>query len=188
LAAGVVARVRAEAAQSWRVRLSRAVDDCRWLLVATGSALGTVTTTLFVSAVLTFGPAPEREDSLAALLSNLSTPAGALFIVGASGDISDQMLIHVQLRSGIPSRQAAQVVFATPTEPELAMAFSEAVVREGELIELAAMLPAERQDAEALMDAIRRRGSRQVVPLRGGPLAVSQVRLVTSTGVSVKGL
>jgi len=189
LAAGVVSRVRAEAAQTWRARLRRAVDDCRWLLVGTGSIAGSFATAVVLTVLLVFGPGPGRADSLAALMHNLGSPAGALFVVGAVDDVSGPYLVYVSGWLGQPRGQAIQqVVFSGPTGSELARALSEKVVVEGELLDIASMPAADRRDAEALMDIIRQRRSRGAVPLRGGPLSVSQVRLVTSTDVSVKGL
>jgi anti-sigma factor RsiW len=189
LAAGVVSRVKAEDAQAWKATLGRGVADCRWLLAGAGSIFGSLATGAVVAVLLLFGPAPDREDSLAALLNNLGSPAGILFVVSAADGARGPVLMHVTSRSGPASRVAVQqAVFGGPTGPELAWALSNAVVREGELVELAAMPADEREDAEALMDAIRRRRRREALPLRGSPILVSQVRLVTSTGVSAKGL
>jgi len=67
LASGVViSRTLAEQAQSWKAVFDRAVED--WPLVPRG--FGSVTAAFvsitFVSAVLHFGPAPQREDSVSA--------------------------------------------------------------------------------------------------------------------------
>ena len=189
LASGVITRVRAEAAQSWRTKVRRAVDDCRLLLASTGSIVGSMATAGFVAAVLMFGPAPEREDSLSAMLNNMSSPAGIIFLVGSAGNLGDDFLMFLPGRSGPPPWVAAQrAVFAAPTSAELAMAYSDVVAPDGKFLELAAMPISDRHDAEALMHAMRQRRSWQAAPLRGGPLTISQVRLVTSTGVTVKGL
>jgi hypothetical protein len=122
------------------------------------------------------------------MLNNMSAPAGPIYLVGWAGG-GDPFLMHWPGPSGLPGHLAArQAVFAARTEAELAMAFSDAVAPDGKFLELAAMPISDRHDAEALMYAIRLRRSRQAAPLRGGPLTISQVRLVASTGVTVKGL
>jgi hypothetical protein len=68
LAAGVVSRTRAEAALSWQGRLRRASQDRHWLMVACGAFAATVVCFMALSALLAFGPEPERQDSLAAYL------------------------------------------------------------------------------------------------------------------------
>ena len=69
LASGVISRVRAESAQSWRSLAARAADGWHWAIVGGGSVAATFVTTGFVAFILAFGPKPEREDSLAALMS-----------------------------------------------------------------------------------------------------------------------
>ena len=49
LADGVISRVRAEAAQSWRGVFSRAIEDWHWAVVGLGSLAATTTNLLFVS-------------------------------------------------------------------------------------------------------------------------------------------
>ncbi len=65
--------MRAEAAQSWRAMFARAVEDWHWVIVGGGasrprSLLGPA----LVHAGLRAQPA--RDDSLAALLTNLNSP------------------------------------------------------------------------------------------------------------------
>src|SRR5262249_24344144 len=80
LAGGVISRVRAERAQSWRAFGERFLDDWHHALVGAGSVAAAFISIAFVSAMLEFGPAPVRDDSLAALIANLNSPAGTLFV------------------------------------------------------------------------------------------------------------
>lgn len=65
LASGVISRTTAEAAESWQGVFRRATGDRHWLLVGSGALAATFLTGLFTTALLAFGPEPERSDSLA---------------------------------------------------------------------------------------------------------------------------
>lgn len=192
LASGVVERVRAENAQSWRALLSRGFDDWRWALVGTGSVAATFVSALAVSAVLVFGPAPEREDSLAALITNLTSPSGLLLLEARSaGKGVDSMLLEVgngAKQSGTSSNEGVMPVVLRLTEQQFVRDLTDVVTREGRLVELGSMPEQERRYTEALLDGISRMRSSE--PARGstGSLTVTKIRLVTSTGVTAKGL
>src|SRR5688572_5048957 len=57
LAAGVVARTRAESYFSWRAGLGRATDDWHWVIVGGGAVTSTFVAMLFCSMLLLFGTA-----------------------------------------------------------------------------------------------------------------------------------
>ena len=77
--------------------------------------------------------------------------------------------------------------FQPQTEAQLVGALAEALTRHGRVINLYLMTPEDRRYTESLLDEINR--LRFTEPLAvGAALAVHQVRLVTSTGVSAKGL
>ena len=169
---------RAECAQSWRGVLGHALDDWHWVLVGAGSVTASFATTLFVSALLTFGPLPERNDSLSALITNRGTPAGSLFVYATpAGSNLDSMLLQVD--DGESSRlTAALASYDAPTQADLV---------EGRLLDLSRMHPEARRYAEALLDQIK--SVRMLGPLpTGAAVNVHEVRLVTSTGVTAKGL
>jgi hypothetical protein len=71
LAAGVISRSRAEADLSWRAWFERASEDWHWVIVGTGAVAATFVSALLLSAILAFGPEPERRDSLAGIYSHL---------------------------------------------------------------------------------------------------------------------
>jgi hypothetical protein len=188
----VVELVRTEKAQSWSALLSRGFGDWRWALVGTGSLAATSVLALFVSAVLVLGPAPERDDSLAALISNLTSPSGMLFLEASPpGAAQDTMLIGVD--NGATPQDVARDEQVMPaivrlTEQQFVGQLTDAVTREGRLVELGSMPENERRYTEALLDGINRIRSSE--PARGstGSLNVTKIRWVTNTSVTAKGL
>ena len=194
LAPGVVSRIAAESAQSWRSLAARAADGWHWAIVGGGSVAATFVTTGFVAFILAFGPKPEREDSLAALMSNLGRAPGMLFLYATpGGDGGDSVLMQVD--NGEPAASILTAALATPvglgfqpqTEAELVGALADVLTRKGRVVDLYLMSPEDRRYTESLLDEISR--LRFTEPLAiGAALAVHQVRLVTSTGVSAKGL
>ena len=74
LAGGVVSRSRAEADLSWRAWFERASEDWHWVIVGAGSLTATLVSALLLSAILAFGPEPERRDSLAGMITHLQAP------------------------------------------------------------------------------------------------------------------
>jgi len=190
LAAGVIARIGAEEAQSWRGVLRRGVDDWHWVIVGGGSVLATFVSVLFVGALLLFGPVPIREDSLSALINNLGAPAGRLLIEATTkGDPKDPMLMEVDTgtpSSGGGSARVMPAMLGMPTERDLVDALTNAVVPKGRLVELSAMPESERRYTELLLDNINRFRLAGVSVASTGSLSVYKIRLVTNTAVSAK--
>lgn len=188
LASGVIARIRAESAQSWRSLFARAVDDCRWLVVGTGSVAGTLASALIVTTVLFFGAASERDDSLAALFSNMGKSPGTLFVVGSSEEGRGGAVVRQVSQSG--ATRWVSVVEATlvgPGQDEL-IGLTDAITRQGRLVELSAMNSSDRAYAEALLDEMNRRGSTELVRVSSRPVEVREIRMLVNTEVSAKGL
>jgi hypothetical protein len=183
LASGVIGRVRAERAQSWRAMFERAVGDWHWVVVGAGSVLATTITTSVVWLVLWFGPAPERADSLAALLNNLSTSPGSMFlIVSPKADAKHLTLMQV---SDASSRNVS--VTMRMSERELVDALAHRLEQTGWRGQLHSMTADQRQDVESLLDDIS--SPRLADPALFGPqITVRQVHLVTETSVTAKGL
>ena len=181
LASGVVARVRAESAVSWGAKFERAVGDSRLLWVGTGSVLGALATTLIVAFTMFFGRAPERNDSLAAVLGTFNS-AGTLMVVATPGDGRPGAFL-VQFGTELGSRVITEAMLSEPSEQQLVDALAEAVTRHGRIIELSDMGPSDRRNTEALLDEIGRRQTKELVRVE-----MQEVRLVTSTDVSAKGL
>jgi anti-sigma factor RsiW len=180
LASGVVSRVRAEQSASWRGLLERAIEDWHWAIVGLGSVTATSLTTVLVGVVLWFGPAPERTDSLAAMLSELNASDTA-FMVRSVDENWDQMAWRVA-DGGRPMFASADFVvrgafFPGMSEMDLVAALADAVTRKGRLIELRSMHERDRVYTEMLLERIK---DNFTTP--------TEVRLITSTTVSAKGL
>jgi predicted anti-sigma-YlaC factor YlaD len=107
LAAGVVSRSRAEADLSWRAWFGRASGDWQWLIVGAGSIAATVTSALLVSAILAFGPEPERRDSLAGIITDLQS-AGVVLAYAAPLTL-EQDIVLLSSDDGEPRRVHAAI-------------------------------------------------------------------------------
>lgn len=196
LAGSVVGRVRAESAQSWRGLFERASGDWHWAIVGIGALAATCVTTSILSLILAFGPRPQREDSLSAMITNLGSPAGLLFVYASpDGDYGNQNAVLLQIENGRPMATAMATALAVPashrlvSEAELVDRLATAVTHEGRVVTLDAMNPEDRQRAEALFDELTRMSMRSTQPVRGRrSFKVYEVRLVTSTGVTAKGV
>lgn len=190
LAAGVVARVRAESALSWRAGLSRAVEDWHWVIVGGGAVTATFMSMLFCSALLLLGTAPLRPDSLSALSTNLSTSAGSMFAeVSRAGAKNQDAVMLVELEtSATPGGSLPLVLTRLEQERNWVDALGETLASGGPLVQLASMTEPERRRTEWLLDNITRlRGAEpSVAPV--GTLQVHRLHLVTNTAVTAKGL
>ena len=193
LAGGVISRIRAEQAQSWRALYQRALEDWHWILVGTGSVAAGCFSIAFLSALMWFGPSPQREDSLESLLNNLGTSAGTLLIVATPvGRNQDSMLMQfdsaaVGFETGGPVRVPAGL--SGPTERDLVEELAQTMVaRDGRMSDLRSMSVVKRQRAEALLDEIQRLRYSAPTPWSGGQVAVRRLGLVTSTVCTGKAL
>lgn len=190
LADGVISRVAAEAAQSWRAVLARAMEDWHWAIVGLGSVAATSTTMLFVWMLLSFGPEPASNESLAALMNNLRRPAGTVILM-ATPIGHDQEATLMLLDNGGSDGSGAGLgtlppEFTTQTDRDLVEALTDVVTDKGRLVNLDSMQPDARRYAEWLMDEISRIKSAGTAGAPG--LKVHLVGLVTTTGVTAKGL
>jgi hypothetical protein len=184
LASGVIGRVRAERAQSWRAVFERAVGDWHWVVVGAGSVFATTITTSVVWLVLLFGPAPVREDSLAALLTNLSTSPGSMFLI-VSPKADAKRLTLMQISDAASSRHVPATTRMSERELVDALAFR--LEQTGWRGQLHSMTADQRRHVESLLDDISR--PRLAEPALFGPqITVRQVHLVTETSVTAKGL
>ncbi len=185
LAASVVSRSTAESQQSWRGWMARACDGWHWAIVGSGSVAATFISTSILSLILTFGPAPAREDSLSALMVNLATPAGDFFIFGSPVG-NDQNMSLLQVDNGRPTASRMVAAMALPpshrpmSEAELVWELDSAVTQDGRVLALGSMDRASRRRTEALLDELARLRSstRQVDDNRS--FTVREMRLVTS--------
>ena len=186
LAAGVVARTRAESYFSWRAGLGRAVDDWHWVIVGGGALSATLLLMLVCSALLVMGTAKLDGDSLSALGTNLRSSSGTLYAEVSRPGGDDQGVVVVRLDTGDPAT-AAIPEFLHPNredEQRLLDALRETAGRGGPFIQS----EKERQHVEWLMDTIAR--VRRAEPQLSGPgsLTIHRLRLVTTTDVTAKGL
>ncbi len=194
LSGGVISRVRAERAQSWRGFYERMVDGWHYAIVGSGALAAAFVSIVFVSLMLEFGPTPERDDSLAALISNLNSPAGTLFVEATplGGKDRSSMLMLVNNDLAVPdesmSAGAVPVVLRYATEQEFVGALSDAMTHDGRLLELRSMTAQQRRYTEGLLDAIVRMRSGQTAFSSAGSLNVHSLWLVTNTGVTAKGI
>jgi hypothetical protein len=192
LAGGVVSRVRAESAQSWRRLFQTATEDWHWVIVGGGAVIATFVSMVFAGALLLFGPVPVREDSLSALINNLGSPAGRLLIEATTAaDSKDPMLMEVQTGStsggGASDTRVLPAMLGFATERELVDLLTTALVpQSGRLVEFAKMPEVERKYAESLLDNLSRFRMGEPTYATVSALNVHRVRLVTNTGVSAK--
>lgn len=140
LAAGVIGRTRAEAAMSWPVRLSRACEDWHWFVVGGGSVAATFVSTLLLSAILAFGPEPERHDSVAG------------YYLSSSADAERDIRLLGASRTG--SGSASTPFWGAGTEADAVGQLAWASWRPGS--NRSALDPANRLIQEALLDEIVR--------------------------------
>jgi anti-sigma factor RsiW len=191
LAASVVSRSRAESAVSWRATLSRGLGDWHWAIVGGGSIAATFVSTSLLSVILAFGPAPQREDSLSALATNLSSPAGFFFVYASPTGEGGQDVQMLQVENGRPAapRLVSDLVVSrshsSATEAELVDRFQQIITRGGRVVSLESLGPEQRVTAEALLDEITRLRSRRMESTARS-FDVYEIRLVTGTSVTAK--
>ena len=190
LASGVVARIGAEAAQSWRALFARAVDGWHWAAVGAGSVAATFVTAVIVGSALWMGKTPERTDSLAALMDNLQGSPGSLWVEAKRSGIDSQpglFLVDSGMR-GSGGRDVrvvpASLRLGDDTEADLVFALLGVIDRHG--MDLRAMSEEDRLYAESLLDKISDLRSRAMLDGRSGHLLVYRLHLVASTSVSAK--
>jgi hypothetical protein len=192
LASGVIARVGAEAAQSWRALVARAVDGWHWAAVGAGSVAATFISAVAVGAALWMGQTPERTDSLAGLMANLQGSPGSLWVEATRSGIDTQpglFLVDSGVR-GSGGRDVrvvpASLRLGDDTEADLVFKLLGVLDRGG--MDLREMTEADRQYAESLLDRIGDLRSRAMAEGRSGHLMVYRLHLVASTSVSAKAL
>ncbi len=193
LASGVVTLSRAQWAGSWRGLVNRAVADWHWAIVGAGSVAATFVSTMFVSVILAFGPVPEREDSLSAVMTSRGTPAGFLYAYATpAGENREAVLL--QLNRGdfaAPSRSdhlSRRRPGGPRTTAELVGDLNAAVARQGRVVAFDMMAPRDRRRAEDLLNEISRRMVPDTRPVGVLAVGVEEVRLITSTSVTARGL
>jgi len=186
LAARVVSRRRAESATSWIALWERASADWRWMIVGSGSLVATLASTLMVVGLLSFGPNPWRQDSLAALIGNFGSPqfmgssassAGMMFAYAVPPEaLEEAQRLPGGDRYGVP----AIGVDENDAGIMLAPALADAVMSGGRVATLDNLVPARRKAADKLMKQISDQWAANEAP--------AQLYLMTSAVVNAKGL
>jgi hypothetical protein len=186
LAAGVVARTRAESYFSWRAGLGRALEDWHWVIVGGGAVTSTFLSMMLCAAMLLFGTATPNAASLSALGNSLRASPGSLYAeVSQRG--SGLMLVQVDTGDGVttplppPLRRGGE-------ERDLVDALGQTLDRWYALGHWESMPEAQRRYAESLIDNIAR--ARLVEPEVNPvtPLTVYRLHLVANTDVTAKEL
>jgi hypothetical protein len=190
VASGVVSRVCAEDAQSWRVLVGRLFDDWHWPLVAAGSIASALASLTLVTALCGWQPNRENDESLAGMLNSLQASAGTLLIMTAPTG-PDQLPILMQFDDGQRVSTDAPAVlpaaFSSPSEGELVVALSQAVVGpDGRMSDLRSMSQRDRLRTEALFDEIQRLRSVPQASWSSRPVSVERLGLMTNMNVSGK--
>ena len=190
LASTVISRTRAESAESWPGIFRRAREDWHWMIVGSGAVAATLVSTLALSAILAFGPKPDRADSISSYYTNLGAPAGDLYFL-ATPVGQDQEPVWLDETGGLASSarvvQASWFVTRARAEAELVGALQDAVTDGGHTLALNRMSPQRRRLTESLLAEISRYRTTGPIP-PGAPLEVHEVRLEASARVTAKGL
>jgi hypothetical protein len=193
---GVVSRVRAEQAQSWRALMRRATGDWHYALTGAGALAAAVMSIVFLSAICRVVPG-RGGDSLALVLEKLERPAGQLFIRATPvGPHQVPMWMRV-IDDGAPlgsvaDRELQPLDLYGPSEGDLAVALSDSVIRaDGRVRDLRSMPKAARVETEEQLYKIQlaQWAQRQPIPLvrpRSAQTMVIQ-GLAFKTGMRVTG-
>jgi hypothetical protein len=183
LAAGVVARTRAESYFSWRAEFSRAVEDWHWAIVGGGAVTSTFLVMVLCVFVLFFGTATPNAASLSSLGNNLRSSPGSLY-----AEVSQRGggVIVVQLDTGEESLRPLPAGLRRADQQRLLVDALGQTLGHAP-VEPSSMPEAERRYAEWLLDSIARvmREEPSLSPV--SPLTVYRLHLVANADVTAKG-
>lgn len=185
LAAGVVARARAESYFSLRAAAGRAVDDWHWLIVGSGSVAATLVSMLVCTAVLLGAATTHDADSLNAYGENLRASSGVLYAEVSPADRAHEvMLVQVENNSDAAAAPPAHLV----GEDRWFIEQLNQTLAGRDLSNLTSLSVKDRHYVEWLLKNIVSiyRPTTTVRPL--GALNVRRLHLVTNTEVTAKGL
>jgi len=163
LASGIVILSRAQWAESWRGLVNRAFGDWHWAIVGVGSIAATFASTMFVSLILTFGPVPERDDSLSAVTANRNVRAGLLFVYAKPPvEVEDAVPLQFNHNEPEPFARVEHTLSARrpgspKTTAELVGDLTAAVARRGQVVAVDQLRPRDRRLAQELLTEISRR-------------------------------
>ena len=176
----VIGRMRAEAYESWPARTGRMFDDLHLVWIVLASTAATFLCGLVALSALHFA-APERNDSLAAMITVISAPVGSNI-----NPLRAERYLEVP---SVPGSGPIEAMLARPvSRDELTLALSAVVTREGRVSGLSVLTAEEppiEEDVSSILDVLSRS---RLTPGRLGasPVAVDLVWVVTHTTVRPK--
>jgi hypothetical protein len=176
---GVISRMRAEADASWAARAGRFLDDLHLLWIGLAATAATCICGAVALSALHFA-APERHDSLRAVISVMAAPIGSNLNPG-------RLEAYMQLPS-VPRRGPMEAMLARPvSEEELELALSAIVTREGRVSDVSVLANDADLEPEVqlILDAISR-AKLEPARFQETPMAVNLVWLLTHTTVKAK--
>jgi anti-sigma factor RsiW len=188
LAAGVVARVRAESALSLRALMRRGAEDWHWALVGGGAVTATFVSTVLSAALVLLGMMSPSAGSLSAMGQAMRTPAGPLY-AEVSRQGADQKVIVVQLNTGSSAAlQPPPYLGRQSEEAQWVGELADQLAASGHAGDWASFSPEEREYTQWLLANITR--ARLASPRVGASegLTLHRLHLVTNTEVTAKGL
>ncbi|MGH9371896.1 MAG: anti-sigma factor family protein [Vicinamibacterales bacterium] len=179
LRSGVVSRMRAEAHESWTARTERMFDDLHLIWIGLAATVATLLCGAVALSAVQFA-SPERDDSLAAMISVISAPAGS----NLNPVRADNRFLQFP---SVPGSGPIEAMLAQPvSRDELTLALSAVVTREGRVSGLSVLTTEQHpQNLDAILDVLSRG---RLEPGRRGtlPVAVNLVWLVAHTTVKAK--
>ena len=176
---GVISRMRAEAEDSWTARAERFFDDLHLLWIGLAATAATCICGAVALSALHFA-APERHDSLRAMISVMAAPIGSNLNPG-------RLEMYIQVPS-VPKRGPMEAMLARPvSEEELELALSAVVTREGRIsgVWLLANDSNLEPEVQVILDGIAR-AKFEPARFQETPMAVNLVWLLTHTTVKAK--
>jgi hypothetical protein len=185
LAAGVVARTRAENYFSWRAELGRAVEDWHWVIVGGGAVTSTFVVMMLCAFILLFGTATPNAASLSSLGNNMRTSPGSLYAeVSQKG--SGVVLVQLDTGEEIITEPPPMLRRSDETR-QLVDALGQTLGSGNRPVESSTMTETDRRYAEWLLENIARlmREDPTVNPV--SPLTVYRLHLVANADVTAKG-
>jgi hypothetical protein len=186
LTPGVISRMRAEAYESWTARARRFVDDVHLVWIGLASATATVICAVTVLSLLHYA-APERNDSLSAVIEVMGAPVGSN---ENPAQLDGRNMNSGPVRPQAPTVPYNGVVFATlenaPMSEDIMVPLAANVTREGRLSHLKLLSnTVDAREVRDLVDALSR-GRFEPAQFAGDPIAVNLVWVVAHMTVKPK--
>jgi putative zinc finger protein len=175
----VISRMRAEAHESWPARAGRFFDDLHLLWIGLAATAATCICGAVALSALHFA-APERHDSLRAVISVMAAPIGSDLNPG-------RLETYIQVPS-VPKRGPMEAMLARPvSEEELELALAAVVTREGRISGVSVLANDSDLEPEVqlILDGISR-AKLEPARFQETPMAVNLVWLLTHTTVKAK--